>query len=265
MNQRKKNSLRYASIRTPLVLFLAAATLLATTPVEAQNLKRMRKVVGEATRLALEGKYDDAISKYIEAKTIQDDPLLDYNIARCYHKKGECEAAVRLYTTVIDRPDSDPETIADAERYREELGTCGVPEPVEPAVVEPPKEEPVVVAVEPPPDEMSTMAYAGWGATIGGGALILTGFAVDVGSSSLGDDLEAAAARGDRAEYDQLQDDIDSRQTTILVMYGLGAAAAAAGGVLLYLDMTATSEESTVTFLPTLGPDGASAHIRLTF
>ncbi len=240
----------------------ALLPLLAPAQAVAQDKREetFRQLIAEATKLAFEGKYDDAITKYIEAKTLQPDPLIDYNIARCYQKLGQCEAAKRFFQVVIDDKKTDAETRAQSERYVQELGACP-----ETAVVENTNPHPVEATPDPAPppapqqDGMSTLGLAGW-VTLGvGGLVTLGGVGLDVASASLADDLEVAAAAGDKAAYDQLQSDIDSRKTTIFVLYGVGGAALVTGAVLLVLDATGDDAPATSGLTPLLLDGGAGA------
>lgn len=78
--------------------------------------------------------------------------------------------------------------------------------------------------------EMTGLITAG-----GGGALLLGALVYDLGV--LGprfDEYEEAAANG-AANYDSLKSDVESGQTTVLVLTGVGAAAVVTGGVLYFL------------------------------
>lgn len=252
-------------LSTVLMAFVlsAGALALSGSPAQAQDTERLRSVIAEATKLAYEGKYDDAITKYIEAKTIADDPLLDYNIARCYHKKGDCEGARRFYEAVLERGAADPDTLSDAREHENELGVCKTEEvtavdPVGPT-------DPDASVTERSDQGMSAMAYGGWGSAIGGGLFIATGLALDISGASLQEDYKDAADRGDQAEYDSLKADIDSRKTTVYVLYGVGVVSAITGGVLLYLDSRTEASTTGASLAPSLGPDGAGAVLTLTF
>lgn len=259
-----------------LVALLTTAIVQVGLPhgvAQAQDMDKFRQLIAEATKLAFEGKYDEAITKYFEAKTIQDDPLLDYNIARCYHKLGNCQQAKRFYESVIASKGADDETRGESKKYVAELGEC----PVEQKVVKndnPPPDPNANNAQNdgdktPPPenppvdDGMSGMALAGWGALIGGGVLILSGVGLDIASAGLVDDLQTYADAGDTQKYNSTQDDIDSRKTTIYVLYGVGALAAAVGGTLIVLDLS--SDSGSAQLVPTIGPDSAGAMVRFDF
>lgn len=238
-------------------LVLAVAFASAPSAAMADDTEAFRTTITEATKLAYEGKFDEAIVKYIEAKTLRDDPVIDYNIARCYHKKGDCQAAVAAYNGFVERSDADSADVGSAREYLDELGDCGVVET--PVIADPgpgpdPDPDPIL---DPGPDpgtnDGAGWSYAAWGLTIGGGVLVASGIALDVAGASLVDDYEAAAAVGDQASYDQLRSDIETRQLTVYTLYGVGAAATVTGVVLLLL----APDEPGTAVAPTLMGDGA--------
>lgn len=234
------------SLIMPRALALCAALAL-TTPAwslyaqgpamnDQERTELFRRLIADATKLAYEGRYDEAILKYIEAKTIYDDPLLDYNIARCYHQKGDCNAARRFYQIVIDNQGAAEEDRAQARNYLEELASCQ-PEPTEPVVVKPDPVNPDPVDPDPVADDgPGAWTVAAWTMTGVGGALVVTGLALDVAGAGLIDEYEQAAEQGDRARFDQLRQDIDGRQTLVFVLYGVGVATAAVGAVMVLMD-----------------------------
>jgi tetratricopeptide (TPR) repeat protein len=218
------------------VFVMVTAPGLGTLPAQAQDSDAYRKLIAEATRLAYEKKYDEAIGKYFEAKTIQPDPVLDYNIARCYDKMGNCESATRHYNMVLDSEDAAPEDRTSAEKYLVDLGECE--EVSEVVAVETPEvapEDVPVVTESVESDSGSAMTGVAWGSTIAGGVFILSGLGLDVASASLADDYRAAAESGDTAAFDKIGGDIESRQSTVLILYGVGGAALTAGVVMLLL------------------------------
>lgn len=205
--------------------------------------EEFRRMIADATKLAYEGRYDEAILKYIEAKTVVDDPLLDYNIARCYHKKGDCKAATRFYKVVIENPATGDEERREARTYLEELGDCSVTPPEDDVVVEEqgkPEEQSEPdgqseVAASEPSEGGSSLGTVGLVTMVSGGVIVASALALDVASAGLADDFEAAAARGDEAEFNRLSEDIDSRKRAVFALYGVGAAAAVTGVVLWVL------------------------------
>jgi hypothetical protein len=247
-------------MRDVRVWILAVTVALCSLPsvAFADDTEAFRDTITEATKLAYEGKFDAAIIKYIEAKTLRDDPVIDYNIARCYHKKGDCKAAMAAYKTFVSRVDAAEADVEAAQDYLVELGDCGVEAPIVEAdpVLDPVEPDPVDPDPEPgaQTDEASAYEYTAWGLTIGGGVLLATGIALDLAGASLVDDYEAAAAAGDKSAYEGFRDDIEGRQFTVYTLYGLGAAATISGVVMLML----APDDAGSAFVPTLlGPDSA--------
>ena len=271
--------------------FLVLVTQVALAPgAMADDTETFRGLIAEATKLAYEGKFDEAVTKYIQAKTFNDDPLIDFNIARCYHKKGDCGAAVHAYNSFLSRADATEADVNAANDYLTELGTCetgsGVvvaTDPVTPKDGGDTTNDPATTDSNNDQGnatgEVSTVGsgdtgggtggsdtggsgytYAAWGTAIGGGLLLATGITLDVMGASLVDDYEAAATAGNQSEYDQLANDIQSRQLMVYALYGLGVAAAAAGGVMILLD-DGPSDASTWHMAPLVAPDTAGVQI----
>ena len=259
-----------ASLIACALLMLSVASL--PSSAQANDTEAFRKLIAEATRLAYEQKFDEAIGKYFEAKTIRDDPLLDYNIARCYHKKGDCESAMRFYTLVLENSASSEEDRASASEYKAELGECK-PKEADPIVVDKgegegegegdKKGEGVGQGGGVGGDEGgSGFTYAAWGTTIAGGLVLLTGVGLDVGSAGLIDDYKAAAEAGDADTFEELSGDIEDRQATIFALYGVGAAALVAGVVMIVLDDGGGGVDApAVGISPLLSPGAAGALI----
>ncbi len=253
-NDEPYKSVHIARVSRCLSRWMAAVLMAAVCAVSfgsaaaAQDVEELRRLIAEATRLAVEGKYDDAITKYFEAKTVLDDPRLDYNIARCYQQKGDCQTAKRVYLLVSKNENSDLEDKKQAEKYLAELGECKiVADPkTEQAKQTPPTEDPTQeTGSDRENDAGKSLTYAAWGTTITGGALLLTGFGLDVISGGLADELEAAASSNDRPRFDRTRETIEGRQTTLLVLYIVGALATSAGVALFFLDEPAESATGT--------------------
>lgn len=258
------------------VAWLSHGPLVATAQAQDApsevDTDKLRSLIAEATRLAYEGKYDEAIDRYFEAKTVHDDPRLDFNIARCYHKKGDCQSAIKFYKAVLERSDAAPEDHADAKKYLTELADC----PVDGGAVQaggggitqdPQQPEPGPDPADPKPAAPSpVLAYVGWGATALGGVLLLGGLGLDVGGAGLVQDYEDAASAGDTDAYNSLRDDIESRQGLVFGLYGAGAALTLTGVLLLLLDDSGESPQPTsLRVLPSLHPQGAGASVHLQF
>jgi tetratricopeptide (TPR) repeat protein len=225
---------------------------------------KLRSLIAEATRLAYEGQYDEAIDRYFEAKTVHDDPRLDFNIARCYHKKGDCQSAVRFYQAVLERTDAAPEDHADARKYLEELADCSMGDDQE--VAGGGTQEPQDPQPTPQPEGATpVLTYAGWGATALGGLLLLGGLGLDLGGAGLVQDYEDAAASGDATSYDALRGDIESRQGLVFGLYGAGAALTLTGVVLLLLDGGESPQPTRLRLTPSLSPEGAGASVHWRF
>lgn len=81
-------------------------------------------LVADGLKSYSDGQYDDAIKKFMQARVLDDQPDLLYNIARCYHKKGDCVAAKEHYKRFIAKPGATADRITQTETYITELGEC---------------------------------------------------------------------------------------------------------------------------------------------
>jgi tetratricopeptide (TPR) repeat protein len=256
-------SRKITSLAALACLLTALCPLSAPRAQEAaaqEEPDKLRALIAEATRLAVEGQYDEAIDRYFEAKTIRDDPRLDFNIARCYHKKGDCPSAVQFYKAVRARSDADPQDTADADRYLKALGQCPVQGPEE-VVVAPP--------AQPPASNDSGFRWVGWGLTTAGALTLAAAIWLDLDGESLIKDYEAAGARGDEAAYNDLRTQIEAQQVGVGYLYGGGGALLLGGLLILLLDGYgeggAPAQGAAWRVSPALTPGGAGAALEARF
>jgi tetratricopeptide (TPR) repeat protein len=233
----------------------AVAPPCACAQEQEVDVEALRALIADGTKFAAEGKYDEAIAKFFEAKTVYDDPRFDFNIARCYHKKGSCEPATQYYRALLARADADPEDRKDAERFLAELGPCKVEVAQDPKKGDPEQGKPKGGGA-------GAYDYVAWGLLIGGGLTLGGGVVLDVGSAARGDDLEAAAASGDSARYDAAKQEVEDRQVVLYGMYGVGAALTLGGSLMLLLDGDVESAEGgALRWGPLLAPGVAGASV----
>lgn len=109
--------------RTCLNLLLSVLLMFAVVPVaSAQN--SFDDLVSAGIAAYQSGDYDKAIENFLKARIMQDEPVLTYNIARSYHKKGECLPAVENYNKYMGRKGADPANVDKAKGYLVEIGEC---------------------------------------------------------------------------------------------------------------------------------------------
>jgi tetratricopeptide (TPR) repeat protein len=246
---------------------------------------RFEALISDALRAYTEGDYEKAIDIYFKAKVMRNLPAIDYSIARCYHKLNKCSAAKNSYDRVLNRPANEtPQELIDKSRAQlEELKTCQEAKDavvaVDPPKADPPKTDTTVVTqpkVDPPKtDDSGKIDWLAIGLMSGGGALVLAGLGVDLGSASLTDDYNyyntdptSGTNAERRAKVDSLSSDITTRKVAVWSLYGAGAAALITGVVFLLLPEdkatsglnTSPSDTSLADRLylqPALNPDGA--------
>jgi hypothetical protein len=110
-------SKRASSARTLCALLLALAPAVprwahaAEPPSSAADAGSARiSELNEAGARAYSGRnYRAAIERFVEAYAIDHDPNLLFNIARCYEKLGEIDAAVEKYEAFLAAPGADTE------------------------------------------------------------------------------------------------------------------------------------------------------------
>lgn len=239
---------------------------------------RFEALISDALRAYTEGDYEKAIDIYFKAKVMRNLPAIDYSIARCYHKLNKCSAAKNSYDRVLNRPTNEtPQELIDKSRAQlEELKTCQEAKDavvaVDPPKADPPKADPPKTDTT---DDSGKIDWLAVGLMSGGGALVLAGLGVDLGSASLTDDYNyyntdptSGTNAERRAKVDSLSSDITTRKIAVWSLYGAGAAALITGVVFLLLPEdkatsglnTSPSDTSLADRLylqPALNPDGA--------
>jgi hypothetical protein len=141
------------------------------TPPPPEGTARALSLNEEGAALYAAREYRRALEKFLQAQAVGDDPNLLFNIASCYEKLGDSEAAVEKYRAFVAAPDADPEGRRRAMRAIELLTE---PAPSEPA----PQAEVTAPSVAPQPEPMSDVGVAPsplvpW-LTLGAGAALFT-------------------------------------------------------------------------------------------
>ncbi len=215
------------------------AALMLAAPVQAQpaddTVAQVEALAGEARALYDAGEFGQAVAKYLEAYKLQPTAAVLYNVAVIYDKKiQEIDLAIEYYRRYIASPDADPAAVqratarlqalkAEKEARRQaDLSTL----PTEP---DPP---PGTTPVQPPPPG-STQTTVGW-VLVGTGLVGLAGGGV-MGYLA-GDSADKFSASTDFEEKVGHRDDAQSRALVADVAFGIGAAAAITGIVLIAID-----------------------------
>jgi len=136
--------------------------------------------------------YRQAIEKFIEAYSIDHDPNLLFNIARCYEELGETAAAIEKYEAFIAAPGADADGRLRAEeslralRGLEAAGTS--------ADKETRPSEAAGTAEDGAGTESSTAGFLPWAAL--GGGIVVTGLGATFYALGASDHAEVTSAPG---------------------------------------------------------------------
>ena len=221
-----------------------------------------------------EGNYAEALDKLKEVHKLDPNPVILYNIGRCYEELGRLADAAEFFQRAAADETLPEQLYAEvgkrlpklmpALRRREAGGivsatvatglTRGEEKALEAYVN---TKETVTVPGESGPDPVflwSGVAAAGVGLVVLG-----VGAVVDSGLGDPIDELKDPATRTNAARTKALQDEIDSGQTLALSLYVAGAAVFVAGGVLVTLGLMeetapAPGEATSFQWGPALAP-----------
>lgn len=249
-----------AAIAMVIVLVVAP---LAHAESEAERLYNQGQQAYEALR------YDDALAAWEKSYALSKLPALLFNIAQAQRlrgKPGDCTKATANYRKFIALAPKSTER-PTAEGFIAELAPCveqeakPQPAPVVPpptAVTAPP------VASEPAPTPTTTpppreggggkgKRFAGYAVGGAGVVLVVTGVYFGAKARRLGNEVEDECADG--CDWNLVKDkdaEGKSAETTQYVLYGVGVAALAAGGVLWWMGNT-EAKPPAVAVTPTAG------------
>jgi len=243
-----------ATIAIVMVLLFAP---LAHAESEAERLYNQGQQAYEALR------YDDALTAWERSYALSKLPALVFNIAQAQRlrgKPGDCTKATASYRKFISLAPKSNER-PTAEGFIAELSPC-VEQEAKPApapIVPPPTAvmPPSVQPVAPPPSNEGGggkgKRFAGY--AVGGAGIILIATGVYFGAKArrLGDEVSDECSDG--CDWNLVKDkdaEGKSAETTQYVLYGVGLAAIAAGGVLWWMG-NKDAKSSNVAITPTHG------------
>lgn len=235
---------------------------------EASSAARIAELNESGARAYAERNYRAAIEKFVEAYAIDHDPNLLFNVARCYEKLGDLDAAVEKYQAFVAAPGADTEgrikakaSLVELERLRERSAE---PEP-----------EATTSAASSSTDTTSASSsrestHALWGWTTLGAGAVLVGAGATFYALGVRDHRQVTGNAGytdpsvvhplTRQEAQSYVDGGDTKKLVGGVGLGLGGALLATGIVLL---VTGKSEppaaESQAGLTLTPGPHGVFA------
>ncbi len=234
------------------------------------------------------GAYDEAIAEYSAAYRAKDDPALLYNIAQAHRLATHAADALRFYKMYLSLLPKAPNRdevegkIAELQKLVDQqkktataMPPDSVKQPSETSRIEPPPEKPPApIAVNPAPPappapERAAVVdlHPGRAKKIAGVTVAGVGVAALVVGIALG-----AVAKGYEddivAQYDPRKaSDGDTFGTVGPVLIGIGGAAVVAGVVVAVLGFKESRSASArkLSLLPTIGPSGGAALLRVSF
>jgi tetratricopeptide (TPR) repeat protein len=233
--------------------------------LESEVTPGMRSQIDQLTRDALtavgEGDHEGAAAFYRQAYDVPASPHFSDPELLILQGESLVEAETDLQTA-IDAFDAALAShgVSSAQGRRAEDGKRSAEQLIALAAV---GVEPPVVVPDP--------GGGGGTATIGfivaglGAATVIGGLLIDSGLSATIDDYETAAANGEQDNFDTLAEDINSGQSTALLLYAAGGVLVAGGLVLILIDdgggsdggSADTAEGLSATAVPVFYPSGA--------
>lgn len=266
-----------------MVLVLVALLPLAAGGQELDERQRAaaRDHYAKATSFFDLGRYDEAVAEYEAAYQIKNDPALLYNIAQSHRLAGHAAPALRFYKRYLTRqPDAANRAeveakIASLERVVEEQRKSQNLPPdqtltpnARPAVAPPVSDTataPASAAVTPPVERPGrTKQIAGIAVAGAGIGLIVGGIVCAVLAKNTADAITRSDARHDVFDPKQF-DTLHTDQVLTGVLFGLGGAALAGGGVLFALGRRDAMRASRAELTPSLSPRFAGASLTVRY
>ena len=260
--------------RVALAIVLAAGALSWTAPTAAQDDPR-QDAAASLYKIAQEEfaaeNYQEALDKLTEVQKLDPNPVILYNIGRCYEELGQLADAAEFFQAAAADKSLPEGLYAEVGRRLPKLMPAlrlrearilvaatvanGLQRGEEHALQAYVNTRQVVSVTPVGPEPV----YLWSGVAVAGAGVVLVGIGAitDLGLSDPIDELKDPATRRDAARTGQLQDEIDSGQTLALSMYLAGAAAVVAGGVLVglgFLEPEEAADASAWRIGPAVGP-----------
>ncbi|MCA9538437.1 MAG: hypothetical protein KC620_06085 [Myxococcales bacterium] len=244
--------MRRGVARAAVLSLLLAGTGQAQT---GETVAQVEELAREARTLYEAGDFGRAVSVYLEAYKLQPTAAVLYNVAVIYDRKlNETDLAADFYRRYIRSPDADPEAVLRATKRLQELkadqearraadmatlgnnndGADPMPNRVDTGIR---------------PTGTSGQVVAGWSLIGLGAAGLATGGVFGYLARDAANEFEGTIVLEDKKD---LRDTAKSRALIADIAFGVGAAAAVTGVVLLLLD-DGGAEASALRFGPTPG------------
>ena len=183
------------------------------------------------------GDYQRALAEFESARLIKAVPEFDYNIAVCYERLGQTEAAIAAFRTFIDET-IDPKAIADAKQHLDLLEAKRAAEPPKPAA---PAAAPTPQALVMPAPSAPRSYAAPIGVGVGALALAAVGVALLL---PVAHEYDYVSNSWDRQPSPQIAAEADYLKTRLEISYAMFAVAGAVAIVDVVLWARAGRRES---------------------
>lgn len=260
---------------TRLGVLLALLLMLVPFPAFAQSAEDIEKAQQHFARGAEKyagGEYAKAVAEFMSGHAITPNAMFLYNVSLCYERLGNLEDALAASRRALQHdgmpPDVAVRNTARIHAFRTILTTQDVGQRAAAQAKAgggeiKGSEGDVVVKTTTQSDGITTMGWAGAALVAVGGGLLIGGV---VTNGSIVRDIETyedAARRGDRGEYNDLNERIGKKQTTGKILYGVGIGTAGIGAALFLVDLlTGTEEVPVAAIAPIRGGAMVSAMLR---
>lgn len=218
-----------------LLLLLVSRVGLASAPDRCQADRACQKLSEQATQLAAQRRYEEALTVYQQAYQGVREPLLLINIGRCYYRLGQARKALEFYKEYQQAvPSRDPEVEARLEQWQSEarqavIADGAAPGPkVAPSTPEPPP------AATSAPGEGRRLPRPAWRIGLGSVALGLGGVFLGLGGAALSADGSCATPSATASGLCAAEVGADNMRAALLIDGKTpGAALLTTGGVLV--------------------------------
>ncbi len=235
-------------------LFFFVCLICLSAPAWADKEAEAQKHFDDGATFYMNGEYGKAIVEFMKGNDLVPNALFLYNIGVCHSRLGNTQEGIDNFVRARNMGGLDDKTATQNEARIVALRSVLKSQSFEAPEVEVAVEEPV----EPTPQPVSsgglgTLGWVGIGTTVVGAGLLVAAGVVELGLQSTWDDYEQAAREGDKERYDELLADIESRQSTGVILLAAGAGVTIVGVTLLVVDLVSEDSQPVVF----ISPDGS--------
>jgi hypothetical protein len=230
--------------------------------------------VGEAKTACSAGNFQKGVQLLAELYTATNDPIWVFNQGRCYHQNSQLPQALARFKEFLRKSKGGPdEDVRDAQNYINEI-EAEMQKERPPAKAAPVATEsvptPAVQVSAPLPESKpgSGLRYVGLGVGIFGAAALAAGVAFSLLVQQTQKDVESQTKSGvvDSSSISGKLSDGNRYETLQWVSYGVGAAAAVAGGLLYWMGTSSDApRSSSASVSPLFMTNGAGASLHMAF